>query len=133
MRHLSTCMRHVAMLIIFSRRVLIRAVPVYLCTAYMCRYRIAGNFRGIQFSRMVSLQSFLRFNFHGCERSCPFTLYMYMYNHTYFTGLIFADSRLSTKTAKIGPHENFPLYGFGALTIDNYSIVQEAMFSALSL
>jgi hypothetical protein len=30
-----------------------------------------------------------------------------LYNRTYFTGLIFADSRLS---AKIGPHENFPLY-----------------------
>jgi hypothetical protein len=32
------------------------------------------------------------------------------YNHTYFADLIFTDSRLSTKTAKIGPHENFPLY-----------------------
>jgi hypothetical protein len=26
-------------------------------------------------------------------------------------GLIFADCRLSVKTAKNGPHENFPLYG----------------------
>jgi hypothetical protein len=32
-----------------------------------------------------------------------------LYSNTYFTGLIFADSRLSTKIAKIGPHENFPL------------------------
>jgi hypothetical protein len=34
-----------------------------------------------------------------------------LYNHTYFAGLIFADSHLSTKTTKIRPHENFPLYG----------------------
>ena len=33
-----------------------------------------------------------------------------LYNCAYFAGLIFADSSLSVKTAKIGPHENFPLY-----------------------
>jgi hypothetical protein len=34
-----------------------------------------------------------------------------LHNRTYFAGLIFADSRLSAKTTKIRPHENFPLYG----------------------
>jgi hypothetical protein len=34
-----------------------------------------------------------------------------LYNRAYFAGLIFADSRLSAKTAKIGPLEKFSLYG----------------------
>jgi hypothetical protein len=34
-----------------------------------------------------------------------------LHNRTYFMGLIFADSCLSAKTAKTGPHENFSLYG----------------------
>ena len=34
-----------------------------------------------------------------------------LYSRAYFVGLIFTDSCLSAKTTKIGPHENFPLYG----------------------
>jgi hypothetical protein len=46
---------------------------------------------------------FSRFNFHGCERSCP----LYTVQSYFFAGLIFADRHLSAKTMKIGPHENF--------------------------
>jgi hypothetical protein len=60
-----------------------------------------GNFRGVQFSQMASLQNFL------FTDACNHTLY----SRAYFMSLIFADSRLSAKTVKIGPHENFPLYG----------------------
>ncbi len=70
-------------------------------------YRIAGNFRGVQLSRMASLPSFCGLIFAD---ACDHAHYI-PYNRTYFAGLIFADSRLSAKTAKIGPHENFPLYG----------------------
>ncbi len=58
-------------------------------------------------SRMASLQSVGGLIFADASDHAHYTLY----NHNYFTGLIFADSRLSTKIAKIGPHENFPLYG----------------------
>ncbi len=43
--------------------------------------------------------------------ACDHTHYTKYNNCTYLAGLIFANSRLSTKTTKIGPHENFPLYG----------------------
>jgi hypothetical protein len=68
------------------------------------KYRMAGNFRGVQFSWMGSLQCFL---FADARNHAHYTLY----NRTYFAGLIFVDSRSSAKTMKIGPHENFPLYG----------------------
>ena len=42
---------------------------------------------------------------NGTEGS-PFFLLL-----LYFVDLIFIDSSLSAKTMKIGPHENFPLYG----------------------
>ena len=70
-------------------------------------YRIAGNFRGVQFSRKASLQSFRGLIFADALTHAYYTLY----NCAYFAGLIFADISLSSKTAKIGPHENFPLYG----------------------
>jgi hypothetical protein len=44
---------------------------------------IAGNFRGVQFSRMTSLQSFCGLIFADACDHAP-------YNHTYFAGLIFA-------------------------------------------
>jgi hypothetical protein len=65
-------------------------------------YRIAGNFRGVQFLRMVSLQSFRGLIFADEGDHAHYTLY----NRTYFAGLFFADSRLSAKNAKIGPHKN---------------------------
>ena len=67
-------------------------------------YRIAGNFRGVQFLRKASLQSFRGLIFADARTHAHYTLY----NRAYFAGLIFADSSLS---AKIGPHENFLLYG----------------------
>jgi hypothetical protein len=54
-----------------------------------------------------SLQSFRGLIFADAGDHAHYTLY----NRTYFAGLIFADSRLSAKTTKIRPHENFPLYG----------------------
>jgi hypothetical protein len=56
---------------------------------------------------MPSLQSFSDLIFADAGDHAHYTLY----SRTYFTGLIFADSHLSAKTAKIGSHENFPLYG----------------------
>ena len=73
----------------------------------VAKYRIAGNFRGVQFSRKASLQTFRGLIFTDAHTHAHYTLY----NHAYFAGLIFADSLLSAKTVKIGPHENFPLYG----------------------
>jgi hypothetical protein len=52
---------------------------------------------------MTSLQSFRGLIFADASDHAHYTLY----NRTYFTGLIFADSRLS---AKIGPHER-KIYG----------------------
>ena len=69
-------------------------------------YRIVGNFRGVQFSRMDSLQSFRGLIFADAHDHDQYALY----NHTYFVGLIFTDSSSSAKTAKIGPLENFLLY-----------------------
>jgi hypothetical protein len=78
----------------------------HTCT-YFENYRIVGNFRGVQFSRMPNLQSF-----HGLifADACDHVYYT-LHNRTYFEGLIFADSCLSTKTVQNRPHEYFPLYG----------------------
>jgi hypothetical protein len=57
-------------------------------------YRIAGHFRGVQFSRMASLQKFRSLIFADAGDHAHYTLY----NRTYFTGLIFVDSRLSAET-----------------------------------
>ena len=67
---------------------------------------MAGNFRGVQFSRKASLQSFCGLTFADVHTHAHYTLY----NRAYFAGLIFADSSLSAKTTKIGPHKNFRLY-----------------------
>ena len=70
-------------------------------------YRIAGNFRGVQFSWMVNVYYFMGLIFvDGCTHA-----HYVLYNQAYFMGLIFTVCRLSVKTAKIGPLENFPLYG----------------------
>jgi hypothetical protein len=50
---------------------------------------------------MASLQSFRDLIFADARDHAHYTLY----NRTYFTGLLFVDSHLSAKTAKIGPHE----------------------------
>jgi hypothetical protein len=65
-------------------------------------YHIAGNFHGVQFSRMAS------FLFADVCNHTHYTLY----NRAYFVGLIFTDSHLSTK---IGPLKNFLLYGTSVL------------------
>ena len=43
-----------------------------------------------------------------------------LHNRIYFASLTFADSRPSAKTAKIKPHENFPLYGTSSSCISIY-------------
>ena len=82
-------------------------------------YRIARNFHGVQFSRMASLQSFCGLIFADAHHHAHYTLY----NRTYFTGLIFADSRLSAKTVKIGPLENFPLYATSGTNLFSMPVV----------
>jgi hypothetical protein len=59
---------------------------------------------------MASLQNFRGLIFTDAGNHAHYALY----NRIYFTGLIFTDSRLSAKTAKIGSHENFLLYDFYA-------------------
>jgi hypothetical protein len=59
-------------------------------TCIPLKYRIAENFCGVQFSRMASLQSLIFADM--CDRAVQSYL---------FAGLIFVDSRLSAKTAKI--------------------------------
>jgi hypothetical protein len=77
-------------------------------------YRIAGKFRGVQFLWMTSLQSFRGLIIADASDHAHYTLY----NCTYF-----ADSHSS---AKIGPHENIPLYGNYDLdtgkTLNNYTL-----------
>ena len=55
-----------------------------------------------------------------------------LYNRTYFAGLIFMDSRLSAKTAKIGPLENFPLYGMHEMELQ-LLIVENDVFPSKQL
>ena len=71
-------------------------------------YRIAGNFRGVQFSWIGDLLTFRVFIFADASNhaiTCTCT-----YIQAYFTVLIFAVERLTAKNAKNGPLENFPLY-----------------------
>ena len=70
-------------------------------------YCKAGNFCGVQFSQMVDLHYFTGLIFADALIYTHCVLYI----RAYFAGLIFVVRRLSVKTAKIGPHENFPLYG----------------------
>jgi hypothetical protein len=49
-------------------------------------YRIAGNFRGVQFSQMANLQSFRSLIFTDALRSCPFYMYMYTAQSYLFRG-----------------------------------------------
>ena len=65
-------------------------------------------YRG-KFSRMVNLKFTI---FAGLIFSDVRTHSHYVpYNQTYFTGLIFVVRQSAAKTAKIGPLENFSLYG----------------------
>jgi hypothetical protein len=64
-----------------------------------------GNSRRVQFSWMARHQNFR--SLMGVRNHTHYTLY----NHANFAYLIFADSRLSAKTTKIGPLKMFPLYG----------------------
>jgi hypothetical protein len=64
----------------------------------------SGNFCGVQFSPMISLQNFRGLIFADARDYAHYTLY----NCVDFVGLIFMDSSLSIKNAKIG---NFLLYG----------------------
>ena len=53
-------------------------------------------------------------------------LHCALYNRTYYVGLIFVLRQSSAKTAKIGPLENFPLYGtymymYYAITVDLFN------------
>ena len=56
---------------------------------------------------MVDLYNFVGLIFaDGCTHA-----HCVLYNQAYFVGLIFVVRRSSVKTAKIGPLENFLLYG----------------------
>ena len=80
---------------------------LYVVDNYTVNYRIAGNFRGVQFSRIGHSESFRGLIFRG--RSRPKA---HPYRHVKkFVGLIYADTPRSMKTAKINTLEDFPLYG----------------------
>ena len=77
---------------------------------YLRLYRIAGDFRGVQFAQIVDLYHFTGLIFADVHTHAHHVLY----NEAYFAGLIFAVRRSSVKNAKIGPLENFPLYSRSA-------------------
>ena len=56
---------------------------------------------------MFDLQLFLGLNFTGMRTHTHYVLY----SLAYFVGLTFTVRQSSVKTVKIGPLENFPLYG----------------------
>jgi hypothetical protein len=67
-------------------------------------YRIAGNFRGVQFSRISGYpQKLDPLNMHDCK----------VYNGHDRARLrnLNRENFEDWPSAKIGPHENFPLYG----------------------
>ena len=69
-------------------------------------YRIAGNFRWIQFSQMVDLDYFTGLIFTDVSiNSYP----LCTVQSSFFVDLIFVVRGSSVKTAKNGPLENFPL------------------------
>ena len=91
-------------------------------------YRIAGNFRGIQFSRKGHLQRFRDLIFtDGRSRTAPPTIRQACLTimvtppadrtctgrcmDFYFADLIFVDCCSTAKTVKIGSLKNFRLYG----------------------
>ena len=59
------------------------------------KYRIAGNFRRVQFSQMVNLYYFVGLIF---AEECIHTHYV-LYNPTYFVCLIFVVRQSSVNTA----------------------------------
>ena len=79
-------------------------ILVTLVMRYM--YRIAGNFRGVQFLWMGDLVTF-HISIFVDANDCAIVS---MYKCAYFTGLIFAVHETTVKTTKIGPLENFPPY-----------------------
>jgi hypothetical protein len=62
-------------------------------------YRIVGNFRGVQFSRMAGLQSFSGLNFADAYNLSHYALY----NRTYFAGLISRIAAYPRKPLKLDP------------------------------
>ena len=74
---------------------------------YYTKSITAYSSRGFQFSWVGDLYHFTALIFADVRDHAHYTLY----NRSYFAGLIFAVSRSSVKTAKIGPLQNFPLYG----------------------
>ena len=68
---------------------------------------LAGNFRGVQFSWIGDLLTFRCLIFVNASNHTITCMYI----QAYFVGLIFAVEQLTAKTAKIGPLENFLLYG----------------------
>ena len=69
---------------------------------------MAGNFRGVEFLRMVDLYNFAGLIFTDARTHAHYVLYNQAY--IYFAGLIFVLRRSSAKTVKIGPLKNFPPY-----------------------
>ena len=69
---------------------------------YCCKkYRIAGNFRGVQFSWMVDICHFAGLIFADAGPHAHYVLY----NQAYFVGLIFAVRRSSVKLGKLDPQK----------------------------
>ena len=63
------------------------------------RYRIVGNFHGVQFSWMVNLYYFAGLIFTDASTH----IHCVLYSQAIFMGLIFAVRRSSTKTMKLYP------------------------------
>ena len=88
-------------------------VSHYLALAWLTKLPYSGKFsQGSIFADGQSLP-FCKFNFHGCGPSHP----LCTVQSSLFRGFNFHGRRSSTKTAKIGSIENFPLYGMGMKVI----------------
>ena len=79
----------------------VQSIPTWIST-----YHIMGKLRGVEFSQKASLQSFCGFIFKDKHTAHICSLISF-----HFMGLISMDWQVTDKTLKIGPLENFPLYG----------------------
>jgi hypothetical protein len=79
-----------------QKEVLLTAKQGELISRYIAVFRIVGNFRGVQFSRMASLQYFRGLIFaDACDHA--------LYNRIYFAGLISLIAAYPRKPRKLDP------------------------------
>ena len=76
-------------------------------------YGIARNYRGVQFSQLVTFHGSIFADVHDCAITS-------IYKCAYFVILFFMVHESTMKNAKIGPLNNFLLYG---ISLNHKSII----------